>query len=51
MTPDEREEMEENLRLISRKVAKANFLLRTMRSRWDIFREKHKHLAPVVQDR
>ena len=51
MSPGEREEMEANLRLISRKIAKANFLLRTMRARWDLFREKHRHLAHLVQDR
>ncbi|CAB1114212.1 unnamed protein product [Ectocarpus sp. CCAP 1310/34] len=51
MSEDERLEMETNLFLISRKIAKANFLLRKMRSRWDIFRERHRHLAPLVHDR
>lgn len=51
MSEDARLEMEANLLLISRKIAKANFLLRKMRSRWDIFREKHRHLAPLVHDR
>ena len=51
MSQAAREEMEANLNAISRKIAKANFLLRTMRSRWDLFREKHRDLAPAVQAR
>ncbi|CAM9105353.1 unnamed protein product [Ectocarpus fasciculatus] len=51
MSEDARLEMETNLLLISRRIAKANFLLRKMRSRWDIFREKHRDLAPLVHDR
>ncbi|CAN0457509.1 unnamed protein product, partial [Ectocarpus sp. 12 AP-2014] len=51
MSEDARLEMETNLLLISKKIAKANFLLRKMRSRWDIFRERHRHLAPLVHDR
>jgi len=48
MSQAAREEMEANLSAISRKIAKANFLLRTMRTRWDLFREKHRDLAPAV---
>lgn len=51
MSKEAQEEMEANLRLISRKTAKANFLLRNMRARWDLFREKHRDLAPLVNDR
>lgn len=51
MSQAAREEMEANLSAISRKIAKANFLLRTMRSRWDLFREKHRDLALAVQAR
>lgn len=43
--------MEANLLLIARKIAKENFVLRKMRSRRDIFRERHRRLAPLVQDR
>ncbi|CAN0325943.1 unnamed protein product [Ectocarpus sp. 12 AP-2014] len=52
MSEDARLAMEANLLLlISRKIAKANFVLRKMRSRWDIFRERHRRLALLVQDR
>lgn len=51
MSADARMEMEANLSSISRKIGKANFLLRNMRSRWDIFRERHKHLVPLVHER
>lgn len=51
MSQEEQQAMEVNLLLISRKIAKANFLLRNMRSRWDLFREKHRDLAPLVHDR
>ncbi|CAM9104938.1 unnamed protein product [Scytosiphon promiscuus] len=51
MSPDARLEMEANLASISRKIGKANFLLRNMRSRWDIFRERHKLLVPLVHER
>lgn len=51
MSKEAQEEMEANLRLISRKTAKANFLLRNMRSRWDLFRQKHRDLAALVNDR
>lgn len=47
----ERDEMEANLRMISRKISKAQDLLRKMRSRWDLFREKYKLLVPLVHDR
>ena len=51
MSQAARDEMQANLNAISRKIAKANFLLRTMRSRWDLFREKHRDLTPAVQAR
>lgn len=51
MSPDERSEMEKNLLAISYKVLQAQELLRKMRARWDQFRQKHKHLVPLVHAR
>lgn len=44
-------EMEAHLLMISRKIMKAQDLLRKMRSRWDLFRLKYKHLVPAVHAR
>lgn len=51
MPPDDQMEMEANVLMITRKISKAQDLLRKMRSRWDLFRKKHKLLVPLVHAR